>query len=518
LAREQDTLFRRFDRAARQHPACIALVVGEHELSYAELADLVERVAGLLSVAAARPPRAVGILATRTLAAYVGYLAALRLSATVVPLGCGFPAARNRQICASAGVEVLIADEEGMATAGQVAASGVISVVELLSGWPERLPRHPAPDYTGRSDDVAYTLFTSGSTGVPKGVPIRHRNLGQYLDHSIDRYQIGPGSRLSQVFDLTFDPSVFDMFASWCSGAALVVPQASEIFAPVRFVNDNHITHWFSVPSVVSLARRLRLLRPNCMPDLRWSMFAGEQLTLSQARAWLTAAPQTVLDNLYGPTELTITCIGYRLPADPGCWPPTSNETVPIGSAYPHLDAVLLDSDGTASEDAELCVRGSQRFDGYLDPADNESRFLDYPGGDGRARPVAGLPGPAHWYRTGDRVRVEGGDLVHLGRLDDQVKIHGFRIELGEVESMLRRHPGVHDVVVLALPVENGELGLYALYTSDDQMRETELAELVSRQLPPYMTPAHYLRVDAFPVTSNGKIDRRRLALDAKIG
>ncbi|HTZ45362.1 MAG TPA: amino acid adenylation domain-containing protein [Jatrophihabitans sp.] len=509
------TLFERFARVAGAQPAAPAIEVQHHELSYAELAGLVERLAGRLAAVAGGRPAAVGILASRSLAAYAGYLAALRLGAVVVPLGPGIPAERNRVICAGAGVRVLVADEAGRETAGAVTAGSPVRVLELVDDWPDRLADHPPDDLVAGPDDIAYTLFTSGSTGVPKGVPIRHRNLGQFLDHMIDRFEVGPGCRLSQAFELTFDPSVFDMFVSWCAGATLVVPDASEIFTPVRFINGRQITHWYSVPSVISLARRLRLLRPGCMPDLRHSLFAGEQLTQSQARAWLAAAPRSTLDNLYGPTELTVTCTGYRLPADPAHWPDTANDTVPIGRPNPHLEAVLLDEDGIAADDGELCVRGSQRFAGYLDPAENENRFLDYLPGDGAAREAPGLPTERHWYRTGDRVRVQGGQLVHLGRLDDQVKIHGYRIELGEIESLLRKHPGVHDVVLLAVAAGDGELRLCALYTGDEEVPDGSLNEFVGRRLPGYMTPARYVHVDGFPVSGNGKIDRRQLAAKA---
>src|SRR5439155_26175421 len=133
-----------------------------------------------------------------------------------------------------------------------------------------RLPEPALPDYAGNLDDVAYLLFTSGSTGTPKGVPIRHRNVAGYVAHGVERYAVGPGCRLSQTFDLTFDPSVFDLFVSWGSGATLVVPAEAEVLTPARFVTGRRITHWYSVPSVVSLARRLRGLRPGAMPDLRW--------------------------------------------------------------------------------------------------------------------------------------------------------------------------------------------------------------------------------------------------------
>ncbi|MFG1757429.1 amino acid adenylation domain-containing protein [Micromonospora echinofusca] len=507
------TLYQGFTETVRRHPDAPALRVAGHELTYAELLDRVERLAGRLVELHGRPPRVVGLCASRSFAAYVGYLATLRLAATVVPLGPDTPAERIRRTCAHAGVDTLIADDAGRRVADE--AAGPVGVLHLPDTPEHRwydVPAEPwTQAYAGGPDDVAYTLFTSGSTGTPKGVPVRHRNLTPYLAHCVEAYQVGPGSRLSQTFELTFDPSVFDMFVAWLSGALLVVAAPGDALAPVRYVNDNGITHWFSVPSVVSLARRLRSLRPGSMPGLRWSLFAGEQLTLAQARAWADAAPGSILENLYGPTELTVTCTRYQLPADPARWPRTSNDTVPIGRIHPHLEGVLLAADGVAGDDGELCVRGSQRFDGYLDPAQNHGRFVDHDGR--RTTPVDGLPGPASWYRTGDRVRREDGELVHLGRLDDQVKIHGYRIELGEIESVLRRHPGVHDVVVLALPAGAGEVELHALYTCDT-VAEPALAALVADHLPPYMAPARYHRVEFFPVNANGKVDRRRLAAD----
>ncbi|MEN3356432.1 MAG: hypothetical protein V7637_414 [Mycobacteriales bacterium] len=520
------TLFTWFRAAAQRHPEAAAIEVHADAVSYRELLVLAERLAAALVDAAGRRPVAVGLLGARSLATYAGYLAALRLGATVVPLNPSFPADRNRAMCVAAAVDVLVVDEAGAAQADDVAAGTAMTALRLLSGaesgpgsgpepgpvrWPALLPAPWPEPYAGTPADVAYTLFTSGSTGAPKGVPIRHRNLAAYVGFCVDRYQVGPGCRLSQTFDLTFDPSVFDMFVAWSSGATLVVPQPGDLLTPARFVAANGITHWFSVPSVVSIARRLRGLRPGSMPTLRWSLFAGEQLTLTQARDWAAAAPGSTLENLYGPTELTITCTGYRLPADPELWPRTSNGTVPIGSVYPHLDGLIVTEDGRAGEDGELCVRGPQRFDGYLDPACDRARFVRY--ADARATVTDGTPVAGDWYRTGDRVRVEGGELVHLGRLDDQVKIHGYRIELGEIESVLREHPAIHDVVVLPVPAGNGELELRAGYTGRP-LDAGELAGAVGRRLPAYMVPARIRYVDRFPVNASGKVDRRRLAAE----
>src|SRR5262249_44024398 len=150
-----------------------------------------------------------------------------------------------------------------------------------------------------------------------------------------------------------------------------------------------------------------------------------------------------------------------------------------------HLDAVLVTEDGTAGDDGELCVRGSQRFDGYLDRAHNHDRFFR---GSSVFSVADGSPRPEDWYRTGDRVRREGGDLVHIGRLDDQIKIRGHRVELGEIEAVLREHPAVHDVVVVAAPGPNGDLELHALHTGSP-VDSAELTGAVGRRLPEYMVP-----------------------------
>ncbi len=495
------TLYHWVRDCAGAHQLDPALEVRGRTVSYEELLDLAERLATRLVEACGRPPRAVGLLAARSLAAYAGYLAALCCGAVVVPLNPRFPAARNQTMCRLSAVDVLVVDDDGASQVAEVVAG--TGIAPVLPVWHEvRQARPWDGPVPGDPDAVAYTLFTSGSTGEPKGVPIRHRNVAPYLAHCVDRYGVAAGDRLSQAFELTFDPSVFDMFVSWCSGATLVVPQADEVLTPVRFVSGARITHWFSVPSVVSIARRMRMLRPGSMPTLRWSLFAGEQLTLAQARAWAGAAPGSVIENIYGPTELTITCVGYRLPADPRRWPDTSNATVPIGRVYPHLEGVLLDEYGRETDDGELCVRGAQRFDGYLDPAHDTGRFVRYGDGDS-------------WYRTGDRVRVEDGEFVHLGRFDDQIKISGYRIELGEIESALRRHPAVADVVVLAVTATDGEVDLHAVYTGA-RIDEVEFARLLEA-LPGYMRPRGFHHRDELPVNMNGKVDRRLLSTDLTV-
>ncbi|WP_340686953.1 amino acid adenylation domain-containing protein [Amycolatopsis coloradensis] len=491
-----------------------ALEVAGERFSYTELDALARGLAGVLIAEHGGAPARIGLLAARCPLAYAGYLAALRLGATVVPLNPAFPAARNAAITRAARLDLVLAQKD---------TPGYDDLPVPVVWADPRLDTFRAgadpvlPSSTAGPEDLAYILFTSGSTGTPKGVPIQHRNVSAYLDYVIPLYGLGPGARVSQIFDLTFDPSVRDMFLAWGSGATLVVPSGNDILAPVRFVNRARLTHWCSVPSVVSFAMRLRGLAPGSMPTLRWSVFCGEALTTSQAEAWQAAAPDSALENSYGPTEVTITCTGYRLPEQVGRWPRTANGTVPIGTMYPALETLIVGDDGTRSEDGELCVRGPQRFPGYLDPAENVGRFVTF---DGERAGVYDGSAPLteqHWYRTGDRVRVEDGQLVHYGRLDHQIKIRGYRVELGEIEAALRAQPGVRDAFVVAVAGLNGELDLEAAYTGVAQDAEVLLACLRTR-LPNYMVPRGVTAFDRLPLNPNGKVDRAALAASLGAG
>lgn len=475
-----DTLIDRFDTAVRRHADVVALEVGGQVLTYGELAERVDAHARALPEL--RPGARIALPCHRTAATYVSYLAVLRAGATVVPLCPDGPRARTGLMCATAEVSgVLVPDETGVPALYDLGARPAGSSGDVDPG-----------------DRVAYVLFTSGSTGRPKGVPIRHRNVVPYVDHGRAQFGVGPGSRASQTFELTFDPSVHDLFVTWSAGGTVVVAQPQDLLTPVQFVNRHRLTHWFSTPSVVALAARLRGLAPGSMPDLEWSLFAGEQLTVDRAREWAAAAPRSVVENLYGPTELTITCTRYRLPSDPSRWPETANRTVPIGQPYPHLDVAVVDDTGREADDGELWVRGSQRFDGYLpDP--------DRPGTTPAPRPHRAGD---DWYRTGDRVQRLGTELVHLGRLDDQVKIHGYRVEPSEVEAVLSQLAGVNEVAVVVVATGDGSR-LHAFCRLGDDLDAVE--QQARDRLPGYMVPTRFHAVDTFPTGPHGKLDRDAL-------
>ncbi|MFB7940750.1 amino acid adenylation domain-containing protein [Streptomyces sp. NPDC056049] len=512
------TLWAWFDRTAARHPDEPALEAAGTVLTYGELRRAAEHVAARLVAAHGSAPRRVSVMATRSVAVLAAYLAGQRLGATVTPVNPGFPAERNRMIVELSGAEILVADAADAVQldgglAGAVPTELRLDSAEVTAAGRAADTAAPGlPAYAAGPDDVAYVLFTSGSTGRPKGVPIRHRNLGPYLAHNIARYGIGPGCRTSHTFDLTFDPSVFDLFVTWGGGATLVVPGRAELLSPVDYIADHAITHWFSVPSVVSVSAQLGNLPAGRATSLRSSVFIGEQLSYDQARAWQAVAPGAAIENVYGPTELTVACTEFALPADPQRWPATSNDTVPVGPVYPFLDHLVLDEDGRPADEGELVVRGSQRFDGYLDPADDRGRFLSH---DERGTLPYDGDGPLtaeHYYRTGDRVRWEDGGLVHLGRLDNQVKIRGYRVELGEIEAALRRHPDIDQAVVVALG-RGDETELVGCLTGAP-VEPQPLVRWLRKRLPVHMVPRRFRHLDTLPLNPNGKIDRPRITAD----
>jgi len=189
------------------------------------------------------------------------------------------------------------------------------------------------------ADSIAYLLFTSGSTGTPKGVMVTHRNVTPFVNAMVDRYEITEEDRFSQTFDLTFDLSVFDMFVAWERAACVCCPSAKTLIKPGKFIKDARLTVWFSVPSTGVFMKRLGELKPDSYPNLRWSLFCGEPLPVDVARAWARAAPHSTLENLYGPTEVTVACTAYRWDAhvSPGA---SKRGIVPIGEPLPDMTAL----------------------------------------------------------------------------------------------------------------------------------------------------------------------------------
>ncbi|MFV2096414.1 amino acid adenylation domain-containing protein [Micromonospora sp. LOL_014] len=510
------TMYEWFAASARRHPTNLALRADGVDLTYGQLATAVAALAErLVRHDAAAPPRAIGLLGSRTAGTYIGYLAAMRLGVPVVPLNPEAPAARHERIITMASVDLLLHTPSDHDQARQLAGHSRIRSWQVDDD-PRDLPIRTADELATAGpglDDLAYVVFTSGSTGTPKGVPVRHRNVAPWLSYVVEYFDAGPDCRISQTSDLSWDLSVFNVFVAWGSGGAVVVPARTDLLAPARHINEDGITHWFSTPASINMARWLGDLVPGRMPSLRWSLFGGEPLTVDNAQAWREAAPNSAIANVYGPTETTVTCLTYRLPDDPADWPVVAFGAVPLGPSYPTVECAVINDLGRPDAEGELLVRGPQRFDGYLDPADNDGRFVVWDGQAFRPDTSANLT-PAHWYRTGDRVRLEHGRYAYLGRLDNQVKVNGYRIEPGEIEAVMRRCASVNDAVVVACTADDGTVELAGFYVSERPCRDALQTHLESH-LPPYMIPRWLSWMSTLPLNLNGKVDRKRLAQEA---
>jgi amino acid adenylation domain-containing protein len=500
-----------------------ALEVAGGCLTYA---DLFERAASLAATLgrdqAARQPPLTAVFAYRSSTAFAGVLGALLHGHGYVPLNRTFPPERTRAMLQRSGCRSLVVDAESEKQLDHI-LSGIED--ETLVILPERdevqdlATRWPKHRFIGKSelaspkewnpagtapDSIAYLLFTSGSTGVPKGVMVTHRNVRHYVDFMTERFSIDHEDRLSQTFDMTFDLSVADMFVAWERGACVCCPSEKTLINPGRFINDARLTVWFSVPSTAVFMKRLGSLKAGTYPGLRVSMFCGEALPVEVAKAWSEAAPNSVLENIYGPTELTIACTYYRWDAARSPLE-SAGGLVPIGEPFPGMLPLVVDeslAEVSPGEEGELLMTGPQLSLGYWrDPAKTAAAFVVPPG---RAET---------FYRTGDRVRrpAESGPLLYVGRVDNQIKILGHRVELGEVEAVVREESGVDAVVALGWPRTAGGAGGVEAFLQGERPSQSDLKERVAKRLPVYMTPRRYHYLAEFPLNVNGKYDRHAL-------
>jgi amino acid adenylation domain-containing protein len=509
-----------FLRHAAAQPDAAAMVVRGASCSYGQMEDTARRWARAIIEAAQGRPQRVGLFAYRSAVAYTGTMAALFSGATYVPLNPTFPADKTAAMIAAADLDAVIVDSTCLP---QVAKLTTLSTLPLLVPEAEV---SPIPGMSGRllgkselertapldqlppltPEDIAYLLFTSGSTGAPKGVPVTHGNAVYFMEFMSQRYSIQPSDRFSQTFDQTFDLSVFDLFLAWSNGACVYGITPVELLSPTRYVSQNQITVWFSVPSVPAQMARRGTLVPNCMPSLRWSLFCGEPLTARSAEMWQAAAPNSVVENLYGPTELTIACFLHR-------WDPQSspekcrNGIVPIGRPYDGLAAALVDEQLQPvgeGEIGELCVNGPQTTPGYWRaPEITAERYVELPVAKHQTR---------RFYRTGDLVaKLPEGEYVFMGRADNQIKVLGHRVELGEIEAVLRAHPGVEHAVAFGWPAVGTTADAIVAFISGNVGCVDDLLARAKAALPPYIVPRQIFTLAEMPLNANGKIDRRAL-------
>ncbi|WP_175502242.1 amino acid adenylation domain-containing protein [Cytobacillus oceanisediminis] len=505
-----------FLQSARNYPDNYALCIENIKYTYKQLDIESKELSYKLIVGLGYKPTKVGVYAGVSKTNYISILCALRSGATYVPLNPKYGDERIINMIESSNLDAIIIDEQSINVFNYILPKlknrpHLLFLGSKITEYKEftklKNENHIDKRIGYNLDDnnnYAYLLFTSGSTGKPKGVPITHENVNYFLSYNLKRYRLSQDDRVSQFFDRTFDLSIFDIFLAWGSGACLFPLKESDLFFPWKFIKKNNITVWFSVPSVITLMRKVLSHKNVKLCSLRWSLFCGEALPSKSVEFWREIAPNSIIENLYGPTELTIACSAYRW-NDDSSKKECLNGLVPIGKIYNGLDFVLVDENNVISNTkGELCVTGPQMFLGYLDPDNNKNRFFLNEDNTSIKK----------FYRTGDLVKLsESGNLLYIGRLDNQVKVKGYRVELSEIEAIAREFNGVVDVVALHKKCTNNSDEYLAVFVIGNLLNIDLLKAHLKGKLPHFMMPQRINKIDSFPLTSNGKIDRQKLLL-----
>ncbi|HVK68209.1 MAG TPA: amino acid adenylation domain-containing protein [Polyangium sp.] len=485
----RESLEQIFAGHAARTPSAIALEHGAEQLTYAEVDARANQLAHALRAHGVGPETLVGLCFDRSIEAYIALLGVFKAGGAYIPLDPDSPRER---------LSFLLEDAKPRLVLTKTSHAGVlppgVSLLRLDADAPDiaAFPREAPPPMAG-PNHLAYVIYTSGSTGLPKGVLVERRGLGDLARAEAAYFGLGVGTRVLQLFPLTFDGSVGDYTLTWSAGATLVLADKESTLpgpALARFLREKDIHAFETTPSV------LAVLPHEDLPALQTLITAGEALPEEIAARW---APGRRLFNVYGPTEATVASVAAQIHAGTG--------KPSIGRPFPHVAVHVLDELGRpvpVGVPGELCIGGSGVARGYLNRPDlTAAAFVE---GEGTAG--------ARLYRTGDRVKWRpDGHLDYLGRFDRQIKLRGYRIELGEIEAALGNHPSVN-LAAVELRKSQGEGRLVAYVHPRGGAHEDlgrALGKYLRERLPEYMVPTSFVVLDVMPTNLNGKIDRGRL-------
>ena len=499
--------------SARRSPDRIAVVdpTGS-SLTYEQLNEQSNRIAAFLVSQGVKPGDRVGIVVPKSAAAVACLFGIMKAGAAYVPADCSAPRERNRMILLDCNVRAAVLQPH-TADLLESADIPIVTIGDSLTSRPGSHPfnavlehRDETPRPTPTLDDLAYILYTSGSTGIPKGVMLTHRNALGFVDWCTSVFEPTEADRFSSHAPFHFDLSVLDIYVAIKHGAELHLISEDTGKNPrelAELISSRKLTVWYSTPSILSLLAQYGNLPSRDYQALRLVLFAGEVFPVKHLRELTRIWSWPDYYNLYGPTETNV-CTFARIPLP---IPEERAEPYPIGWPCAHYRDVVLDSSTDAvppGEEGVLYMSGPAVFQGYWNrPVENAAAFIERDG--------------TRWYNTGDVVRfypVEG--YQYLGRRDRMVKRRGYRIELGEIERALYLHPSVAEAAAVASTDPAGvRINMYLSMNTSTRPSIIELKTFAAAHLPSYMVPDAFVMMDALPRTSTNKVDYQRLAASA---
>src|ERR1035438_1205298 len=491
-----------FEQQVEQHPDSVAVVFNEQRLTYRELNQRANQIAHYLRGLGVGPDRLVGVCLQRSPEMVAGLLGVWKAGGAYVPLDPTYPQERLSFMVSDSAVQVLLTDKR----CEHLFSPAHSRTVRLDSDWPLIARESQSnPDSGATPSNLAYEMYTSGSTGTPKGAMILQSGLVNYLTWAIKTYGVEAGGSVPVHSSISFDLTVTSLYTPLLAGARVELlaedAAAQSLLAALQRQKGRSL--------VKITPAHLELLSQQLASDEVTDMtnvfvIGGENLLAESLRLWREFAPETRLINEYGPTETVVGCCVYEVQAgDP------RNGAIPIGRPIANTQLYVLNASlqpGAPGVMGELYIGGAGVARGYLNrPELTQERFLPDPfSSDSEAR----------LYKTGDLARHrQDGVLEYLGRADNQVKVRGYRIELGEIEATLAGHPAVQSCAVLAREDEPGNKHLvgYVVARNEESPGVEELQNFLKQRLPEYMAPAQFVFLDAFPLTPNGKVDRKAL-------
>ena len=506
---------------AQRRPDAVAVVMDGRLMTYGQLDEITNRLARLLRAAGCSKGDRVAFAIPKSHEAIIAILGILKADCIHVPLDTSSPAVRIAKLLRSSQPRYIL----GVSASSKLLEELFISDdfrSSIRVGWMEPTaecknftPAFTSKDiesYSGEplqwqntSSDIAHLLFTSGSTGEPKGVPITHANVIQFVRWATHYFGMTESDRVSCHSPLHFDLSMFDIFGAFAVGAQLHLVSPELNLLPnnlADFIRDSELTQWFSVPSVLNYMAKFDVVKSNDFPALKRIIWCGEVFPTSPLIYWMKHLPRVAFTNLYGPTETTIASSYYTVPSCPA----EASQPIPIGTACEGEELLVLDGERrpvAPGEVGDLYIRGAGLSPGYWrDPEKTSSVFLSYGDAD-------------RIYRTGDLAKIGSDGLVYfVGRADTQIKSRGYRIELGEIEVVLSTFEELKESAVVAIPTDGFENTLICCaYVVPDslQLTASEIRHKLSKFLPAYMLPSRFRSFEQLPRNANGKIDRRKI-------